>query len=314
MTGPAHPINSRSTHNERRFHLNHHNHEPTRHEHDVGAENEAHAHQRIDRRIEQARAAGHPVDAGTARLIAASLHSGIGSELEIFAASGQLHPARALAELDEATVDLLRLPWAAALTEFLDAADHSDATDPDRLITEPAPAVYLDNGTVAGCWVNLTAHEDDLTDALRGVSANQHAHQPLTITAAVGFHGHEIDEDADVWSLRQIALGIATHGEAYAAYAFDVAPDGPEQVDEVDFRRHYYGTVASLEHFVMDRAEDAGWLEALSRFSDRHGLRGLIRLDLDAIAEQLLTEGWSAHNGADGLHIFGPARPAADQP
>lgn len=67
------------------------------------------------------------IDAGTARIIAATVHSGPGTALYTFAATGVLHANAALAELR--AVPPIELPgtWREAFTAFATAAEgHRD--------------------------------------------------------------------------------------------------------------------------------------------------------------------------------------------
>lgn len=54
-----------------------------------------------------------------ARLIAASLHDGLGSALETFAATGALHGQRMLQELNDLRVPLEQEGWVDALGRFI---------------------------------------------------------------------------------------------------------------------------------------------------------------------------------------------------
>ncbi len=58
-------------------------------------------------------------DPALARLIAATIHSGPGSELERFGATGELDPNTALAELNDVRVPFEREGWVDALGRFI---------------------------------------------------------------------------------------------------------------------------------------------------------------------------------------------------
>ena len=58
------------------------------------------------------------IDPATARIIAASIHSGYGTALCVFAATGVLHPERARAELKLVEVDTEQEGWVDALARY----------------------------------------------------------------------------------------------------------------------------------------------------------------------------------------------------
>ena len=122
--------------NERRYHLNRHNHQPTR--------NETLAGRRINAGIEQAQASGQPIDDGAARLIAAAIHAGTSGELERFAVTGQLDPARARSELHRVSVASDQVLWLRALDEFLWRANqrqgHANGESPTKETQPDKPA------------------------------------------------------------------------------------------------------------------------------------------------------------------------------
>lgn len=84
---------------------------------------EAHACRVIEAALESAEPLGRQIDAGTARVIAASLHHGPGSALEKFASSGRMRPVAVLQEIADRRYDLPQARWAAALSTFARAAD-----------------------------------------------------------------------------------------------------------------------------------------------------------------------------------------------
>lgn len=87
---------------------------------------EARVREHIGRRLEE----GHPITRETARLIAACIHSGDGSALERFAASGQLDIAAALAELTSIRVPSYQTGWVIALWTFLEVESDVEPLGP----------------------------------------------------------------------------------------------------------------------------------------------------------------------------------------
>jgi len=256
----------------------------------------------VERQLELAETVLPMIDVRTARTIAGALKQGEDGPLHAFARHGQLHPARALRELEAGSFDLLQVRWAAALITFLHEADSG---------TEPSPRVYvLRADGVQGRWIDLTMTEYQVENALATLTPGEYtADSERRIAASMGFGRLAIEEDADIWRLHHVARGIARHGEAYVAYA--VHSCGLDLCEE-EFERLYHGCMSSLEAFVLDRAEKQGWLKAINELNARFNLNGLVSVDVDEAARQYFAEGfWCRYPGTDGIHIFGPPTPPA---
>lgn len=269
---------------------------------------------RIEHQLELAQTTLGEIDASTARAIARSVYRREGGALQRFAWSGGLNPAQVLAELDETPFDLLQVRWVLALTTFVEAAERPAAgyRDPARIPPHPAPRVYLTRPRgLFGRWVDLDAPETEVEGALAAVPplSPHHGGAPgWQIHAAMGFWGFPVaaDEDLctddDLWRLHDIARGIARHGEAYALYALRDLHVLPLSEDE--FERRYYGLM-SLEAFVLDRAEERGWLTAIDDLVERHALRGLLSLDIELAADLFFSEDWDRYPGTAGITSSG---------
>ncbi len=94
-------------------------------------EHEAHAAQIIETGLRAAEQAGASIDGSTARIIAATLHTGHGTALERFAATGALDVDLALAELDHGLVVQHQVSWVSALWDFLERRTYMA---PDELV------------------------------------------------------------------------------------------------------------------------------------------------------------------------------------
>lgn len=75
-----------------------------------------------------------PIDAGTARIIAACLHDGPDTALSRFAATGALHLTDSLTELARIRVPEEQTDWVIALWEHLEHRDDAapDSAEPER--------------------------------------------------------------------------------------------------------------------------------------------------------------------------------------
>jgi hypothetical protein len=134
MTGRRTSIQHEQPMNERRCHLNGHNHQPTG--------NERLASRRINASIEQAQTSGQPIDDEAARLIAAAIHSG--GDLEVFAATGRLDAARTRSELHRVGVAGDQALWLRALGEFLWRADQPQARVASQCPTEETLKCFME--------------------------------------------------------------------------------------------------------------------------------------------------------------------------
>lgn len=269
---------------------------------------QAAVYRNVERQLELAETVLPMIDVRTARTIAGALKPGLGGALEMFAHHGVLHPAHALRELDGGTFDLLQVRWAAALITFVLDADPAAQHDRER---EPTPSVHVTRvDGLHGRWIDLTRTEQEVEEALAAITPGEYtSDSQRSIAASMGFRHFPVEEDSDMWELHDIARGITRHGEAYASYA--VHADRLQLSDE-DFERTYYGCVASLEAFVLDRAEAQGWLKAIAELNARFNLDGLICVDVEEAARHYFAgELWLKYPGTEGIHIFGPPKPPA---
>ena len=268
---------------------------------------------RIEHQLELAETVMQDLDASTARAIARSVYLQEGGALQRFAWWGALRPAEILCEIAETPFDLLQVRWVLALTAFVEAAERGQRRDAARPSDQPSPRVYVTRrGGLFGRWVDLGAPETEVADGLASLPP-----LPLHLGAEAGWQVHaemgfcqypvSVDDDACpesyLWRLHGVARGILRHGEAFSFYALQ-APDPREE----EFERCYYGQM-SLEEFVLDRAEERGWLTAIDDLNEREGLRGLLSLDVERAAEHFFADEWDRFRGTDGIHVFGPPRP-----
>jgi hypothetical protein len=96
------------------------------HQPDELTEQEAHAYRNIEHALQRAAQESGALDVDTARVIAATLHSGNGSALQVFASNGRVIAPDVLRELSDRTYDLLQVRWAAALITFINDGHPAD--------------------------------------------------------------------------------------------------------------------------------------------------------------------------------------------
>jgi hypothetical protein len=216
-------------------------------------EQEEHAARQITRGITAAKERGNGIDAATARVIAAALHTGPGTTLEHFAATGALNPTTALQELDGGRIELHQIPWVTALWDFLERITNPSPDLPEADHVEPTPQIFVqardpDRGLrIDGQWLDVSQSVHDLAARMTAI-ADQHG-IPGTVPAVsawVGFHQLQLDPAVRPSQLAAHARGIAEFGEIYALYATHLGY--PVDTDELAIR--YEGSYDSMTAFI----------------------------------------------------------------
>ena len=95
-----------------------------------------------------------------------------------------------------------------------------------------------------------------------------------------------------------VGLGIAEHGEAFAAYASWAGTDA-EALRA--FRDCYMGHWSSLDAFARDMADDFGWEAALRELPE--DMRPYVSIDYDQLA-QFVDSAMTVVEGTGGIHVF----------
>lgn len=273
---------------------------------------------RVERELWLGEALHRGIGAVSARIIAADLATHDDNALTVFAATGSLHPARALHELAHGQYDGVLATRAAALVCFIEEASPLRSTKPDTvgnaLELEPANAIYLTPPDGLGSWIQLNRNRDEVK---RTIQHLQHRHDrpatPWTVQAHTGFYDLRIDPDETLDVLLELAEGLETQGEAFAAYAQYM---GLQRATIDRLAAHYYGCYQSIDEFVLVEAERRGWLTAIQQLIDRTGLAGLLSLDADAVAARYFDTDnyghWQQIRGRWGIHVLGPPRDIDD--
>ncbi|HTL42090.1 MAG TPA: hypothetical protein VL294_11515 [Pseudolysinimonas sp.] len=265
-------------------------------------EQEQHAAARIARGLEAAEQTGSGIDADTARIIAAALHTGYGSHLEHFAATGALNPTAALNELDGGSIELHQLPWVAALWDFLERIHNPDPDQPESEHDEPAPQVFvqprdphLDLQPSGGRWLDANQHPDDLAAQIDAIAA-ENPGSTAEVSAWVGFHQLMLPPRIDAEDVAAYAQGVAQLGEPYALHAIHVgAPLAPRDV----LARHE-GTYESMTAFVAHAPKES-LAYALSKADPDIDPARAHALDE---FEEILRRSYLCLEGTEGVHVF----------
>lgn len=271
---------------------------------------------RVEREIRLAETLGRAIGVVSARIIATELAADDGNPLSVFATTGSLHPARVFTELAQGAHNGMPARRAAALVRFIEEASPLRSTKPETvekaLELEPANAVYLATPDGLGSWIQLNR---DRTEVRRTVRHLQHGHSqsrtPWTVQAHTGFYDLHIAPDESLDVLLEVAEGLETQGEPFAAYAHYMGLKWA-RIDQL--AAHYYGCYPSVDEFVLAEAERRGWLAAIQQLIDSTGLGGLLSLDPDAVAARYFDSDaygdWQQIRGRWGIHVLGPPRDA----
>lgn len=268
----------------------------------------AESHEKIEQELQVAEALNREIDAVSARMIAAELATSADSDLAVFAATGSLHPPRALKELADSTHDLAQIRRVVALTSFIEQASPLRPTKPEVLELEPASAVYLAPPSGLGSWVQLNRDREEVRQTVRRL---QHGRgpsaPPWTVQAYAGFYDLPIEPDEDLDTLLEVAEGLETQGEYFAAYAQYM---GIKRATIDELAARYHGCYQSIDEFVLIEAERRGWLAAIQQLNNATGLGGLLTLDPDAVAARYFDTDaygdWRQIHGRWGIHVLGP--------
>jgi len=266
-------------------------------------EQESHAAIQIAQGLEAARSEKRPIDASTARLIAAALHSGHGSYLEQFASTGALNVAGAIDEIGGGgSVELHHIPWVSALWDFL---EQTRRPDPDRAEVEhrePEPSVFVqaydpDLGLRRiGAWVNPAVPAADLAEQMNAVAALTEVDGASTqVTATVGFHQIKMAPDTPPELLSRLAQNVAHYGEPYALYTEHLGFPATGR----DFEQRFQGSFPSLTEFVAQHAVS----DLIGPLGEKRPTSSLEQL------ESALLDAYIVLQGRDAVHVFLPGTP-----
>lgn len=120
-----------------------------------------------------------------------------------------------------------------------------------------------------------------------------------------GFGPLRLSEYESLERISQLGLGIAEHGDAFAAYA-DVVDDDPELLAE--FEEHYLGRWDSLTDYAASLLGDLGADDVLEGLPE--WLAPYVTIDAEAYGRDLALGGDILHTPAadGGLHVFAANR------
>ena len=271
-------------------------------------EQEAHAQREIEHALDNLTEDEPLISNDTARVIAASIHSGAGSILEHFAATNRLDPKQALREVGEAIRQHDHPTWGVALALFLEnlEAPLPDARTPE--FEEPAPEVFLRSAATGQAdWIPLigtpTSFEERLQDfdprwpGADGIT-RQLDRSDWELGNAVGFHSVDVSQASGLRTLLRLAQGINKYGESFAAY---LALFGIEGASRYTYQRLHLGNFENLTEMIAAFAFTHGLLNTDNAPGEDRTRGPTVNTRL---LERGLSEHYLWHTGRTQLHLF----------
>lgn len=218
------------------------------------------------------------------------------------------HAARA--RLEQLVDDGLTPDEAEAVVEF----ERSQADQPPAAAgaeTQPTyqPRIYVQDlashhqGLIHGVWLDANQEQAELDAAI----TSHLRHSPVAgtrswaVTASQGFAGLDLTGFRDTALISRLGLGVAEHGEAFAAYVQWAGHD-THILDA--FADHYRGSYPTLKAWGQHEVEARGWNQQLiDRLDDE--LLPYVHIDHTTWAHEA-AHWWHIIPGRDGLHVFSP--------
>lgn len=132
-------------------------------------------------------------------------------------------------------------------------ANHSSAGNQQHPRVYVASLSDYNNGRLHGAWVEACQEPEPIVRAIRRMlsQSSEPCAEEWAIHDYEGFCGVRLAENARVATLSQLAQGICSHGEAYAAWITAVVGEGPGDIGE--FRKSYVGHFQSIVGYSRQR-------------------------------------------------------------
>ena len=162
------------------------------------------------------------------------------------------------------------------------------------------------NGDLHGAWVSADREPDDIWDGINQVlrASRQPGAEEWAIFDYEGFGPLRLSEYESVERISRLGLGIAEHGEAFAAFAHFLGGED-ELLDQ--FEDCYLGKCQSAEAYVEEFLEDVGVDRILDDALPGY-LRDYVRIDTEAVTRDMESEGslLAVEASDGGVFLFHP--------
>jgi antirestriction protein len=162
-------------------------------------------------------------------------------------------------------------------------------------------------GRLHGAWVHADQELDGIWNGINEVLAtsSQPGAEEWAIHDYEGFGPLRLSEYESVERISRLGLGIAEHGEAFAAFASFFGIDEEELLSQ--FEDCYLGQWESAEAYVDDYLESTGIEPILDEVVPRD-LRPYIKFDTEALVRDMEFDGsvLSVEGSEGGVFLFHP--------
>lgn len=157
------------------------------------------------------------------------------------------------------------------------------------------PRIYVaslsdyNDGRLHGAWIDAAQDAQDLYDCIQDMlhASPSPGAEEWAIHDYEGFEFVQLSEFESIEAVSKVALGIAEHGRAFAAWASRVGLDSSD-LDE--FSDAYMGHWDSPRAFAEEMLDDLGYLEEFNKALSEH-LAPYITFDYGSFAADLVFNG-----------------------
>jgi len=170
----------------------------------------------------------------------------------------------------------------------------------------PTPRIYVASlsdynaGRLLGEWIDAAQDPEELHAAVQVMLAQsrEEVAEEWAIHDYEGFGGFTVGEYESMETVSVVALGIAEHGPAFAAYV-SWAGTGEDALS--GFEDCYLGHWGNLNAYARDVVDDFGWNVALAELPE--DMRPHVDFDYDGFARFLETSMNIVESGG-GIYVF----------
>lgn len=170
----------------------------------------------------------------------------------------------------------------------------------------PTPRIYVaslsdyNGGRLHGEWIDADQDPDELHAAVQSMleASPEEVAEEWAIHDYEGFGPFQVGEYESLAVVSAVALGIAEHGPAFAAY---VSWAGTSEEALGTFEDCYLGHWADLDTYARDVVDDFGWNAALAELPG--DMQPYVDFDYDGFAHFLETA-MTIVEGDGGIYVF----------
>jgi antirestriction protein len=175
------------------------------------------------------------------------------------------------------------------------------------LLPTTSPRIYVaclaayNNGRLHGAWIDADQPADAIyEDVKRMLAASpEPGAEEWAIHDYEGFSQLRLSEWESFERVAAIAVGIAEHGEAFAAWLSNDSSRDPEDSDS--FTDSYRGEWDSIRAYADNLADELGLWDVAEKAGSPY-----VVVDVDAFARDLDIELETAETGGHSIYVFDP--------